>query len=161
MKSYPLAFINVFALARKEWHSTCDFVFWSNVVERQLRPSLDRAGSVLAPSVLSRTSNVLLGVCTLAYKSCLENGADGTALQKSFGSLPRVILEMQQLFGVCPSVDATELVRLRQVVDISNQDCHELELRLQHLQAEFQAIKTSTSWRITAPLRFLIQRMSI
>ena len=136
-----------------------DFEFWCNVVGRQLRPSLDRAGSVLAPSVLSRMSNVLLDACTLAYNSCLENGADGTALQTSFGSLPRVILEMQQLFGVCPSVDATELARLRQVVDISHQDCHELEVRLQDLQAEYQAIKTSTSWRITAPLRFLVQQM--
>lgn len=137
-----------------------DYSLWCTVVERLLRPSLDRAGAVLAPSVLSRVSNTLLDTCVSAYSSCLENGADGFALQKSFGALPRVILEMQQLYGVCTTVNCTELARLREIVDISHQQRRELEVSLKHLQSEYHAIKASTSWRITSPFRFLVRQIS-
>lgn len=132
---------------------------WCNVVKSLIRPSLDRAGGVLPPSVLSRVSTLLLETCESAYSSCLEYGADGTALQKSFGSLPRVVLEIQQLFGVCPSTDPMEFVRLRELVDLSRQERHQLEIQIRDLEGESQAIRRSTSWRLTAPLRLLMRKI--
>ena len=135
------------------------YKLWCDVIEHQLCPNLDRAGDVLSPSALAKVSPVLLETCVNAYDACLKNGADGTALQHSFGALPRVILEMQQCFGICPSTDTNDLLRLRQLVDNSHQERHLLESRLQNLEAELQAMRTSMSWRITAPIRNLIRHI--
>ena len=74
------------------------YKLWSDIVEQQLCPNLDRAGDLLSSSVLAKVSPVLLETCVLAHDACLKNGSDGTSLQQAFGALPRVILEAQQSF---------------------------------------------------------------
>ena len=138
-----------------------DFRTWSNALAQKLRPSLDRANDLLTPSVLSGVSPLLLETCELAYTTCLQQGADGSAAQQAFGSLPRVILDTQQRIGICPSSDHKELARLREVVDISRHESQQLESRLQDVQAELLAIKDSKSWRVTAPLRRLMRQFRI
>ena len=136
-----------------------DYQSWCNIIESKLCPSLDRASGVLEPSSSRRVSHTLLETCESAYNSCLDYGADGFALQKSFGSLPRVVLEMQQLFGVCPSTDPMEFIRMRELVDSSHREHNQLEARLRDLQVEYQALRRSTSWRLTAPLRLFMRQM--
>ena len=133
-----------------------DYKLWNDVLQQRISPNLDRAGDVLSSSVLAKVSPVLLETCILAFNSCIMNGADGSALQHSFSSIPRVILEMQQCYGICPSTDPYEFLRLRQLVDNSHQERNRLESRLRSLEGELKAMRSSTSWRITAPIRHLI-----
>lgn len=135
-----------------------EFRLWSTVIADQLRPSLDRAGDVLTPAVLSAVSPVLREACELAYTRNLQDGADGTALKHAFGALPRVVLEMQQRYGLCPSADHHEISRLRELLDASHQERKQLESRLGDLESELRAMRGSSSWRMTAPLRHLARQ---
>ena len=134
-----------------------DYRTWTNLIDRHLCPSLDRAGDGLSSVVLSRVNPALLEACSSAYNTCLKHGSDGTALKHTFDALPRVVLDIQQSHGLCPASDSNELLRMRELIDISRRERSELEGRLDDVQAELKALHESTSWRITSPLRSIMR----
>lgn len=139
---------------------------WTAVVNQHIQPSLDRASAALPASVMDTVNPALLTICEQAYAQTVGSGSNGRALAQAFASLPKVVLDVQRRYGVCPEGDAEESARLRGLLDQSHHHCQTLEhsladaeCRLQSLHAEVRAIRESSSWRLTAPLRSVMKRL--
>jgi len=107
----------------------------------------------------------LLAICEQAYAHTLDSGSNGSALAQAFAALPKVVLDEQKCYGVCPVNDGEECERLRALLDEAQQHSQRLEhaladveCRLQSLDAEVRAIRNSSSWRLTTPLRSVMRR---
>ena len=149
------------------------FEVWSEVITKQVQPSLDRSGEALTPALIAGVNSDLLNVCDTAYECALSRGSDGAALGSGFAALPRVVLEVQQRYSICPSADLQEPARLRESLEALHQERAQLQRslgdavdRYQHLESsaddlmsQLAAMRGSTSWRITAPLRYLAKRL--
>ena len=139
---------------------------WTAAVNKHLQPQLDRASDVCTASVKDTVNPGLLAICEQAYAKTLASGSNGSALAQAFAALPKVVLDEQKRYGVCPIEDGEESGRLRALLDESQQHCQRLEhsladaeCRLQSLDAEVRAIRESSSWRLTAPLRSVMKRL--
>ena len=132
---------------------------------------LDRAGDAMTASLIGGVNHSLLELCNQAYDLTLGNGSDGAACDEAFSSIPRLVLENQHHYGVCPGVDLQEPARLRdqlhvfdnerrklqQSLEKSETSQQELERLAQDLQSQLDAFRSSTSWRMTSPLRSIVR----
>lgn len=149
------------------------FELWSEVITNQVQHTLDRSGEAPSPALMAGMNSDLMDACDKAYACALSNGSDGDSLISGFAGLPRVVLEVQQRYGICPTADLQEPARLRESLEAVHQERAQLQRSLADavdryqrlescvgdLSSQLAALHGSTSWRITAPLRSIAKRL--
>ena len=155
---------------QKNNFSSFTFNVWSDIISSHVQPSLDRSSS----SVVSISSPLIIPelqeLCQQAYHDSIGTTSNGDSLRSSFSSLPRLVLDVQAQFGISAHVDVLEPARLRCVVDELDNDRNQLSLRISELDSQISsllieknslnsqlnAILASKCWRLSSPIRWLM-----
>ena len=125
-----------------------------------IRPEFNRAEDVINAESRARVHPLLLGVCERTYEIIVSASDKITSYQEHFNSLPRAVLECSARDQLLPEADFSLLQRrlhslesetqnLAFYLEQREQDCASLHRQLSDLQS-------SHSWKITAPIRALL-----
>jgi hypothetical protein len=128
-------------------------------LRQRLSADLNRAGAAVAPPAGSAAPQCeLLALCQRVYGAVVAEGTPSlTRFREVFDALPRAVLQALQAADLVPASrrvvtsDPADQARLLELE-------HQLARSAQTLQASEQqlaALRRSTSWRLTAPLRAL------
>tara|TARA_B100000674_G_scaffold346294_1_gene289805 strand:- start:312 stop:1298 length:987 start_codon:yes stop_codon:yes gene_type:complete len=122
-----------------------------------IRPELNRSETAINDQSLARIHPLLLETCNHAYKHIATASDKLTSYKERFNSLPRAVLEcssrdyllsesnLSLLYNRLHSVES-DAQNLAFSLEQSERDCVSLRHQLRDLQS-------SSSWKITAPLR--------
>ena len=125
---------------------------WGRTLQQRVEPGLNRAAHLVSDPDLdcARLNPQLLQLVQAAYDQACS-GLEGH--RQAFGSLPWPILDLcEQLQLCCPG--AQQQHHLRQL-EQALQNCHD---QCGAHQRELEALRCSSTWRATAPLRWLMDR---
>ena len=127
---------------------------WDQVLARHLRPDLNRASLSLPSGLAASLSPSLVRVCSSAMSRSVSSENFVLAFQEAFADLPRPILDVVHRYNLCPQVicphqgsaRSRELEAVRD--DLASSQCLVVDLR-----QRLDAVESSRTWRLTAPLR--------
>ena len=124
------------------------------------RPELNRAVDVINAESHARIHPVLLALCERTYEAIVSSSDQLTSFQEHFNFLPRAVMECSAREQLLPEADfgllqnrlqtiESEAQNLAFLLEQRDRDCELLRRQLINLQG-------SHSWKITAPLRALM-----
>ena len=127
------------------------------LIEKLIRPELNRSEAAINDHSHARIHPLLLEVCDRAYKNIIQENDQLTSYKEHFSSLPRSVLECSSREQIFPEGDFCLLnKRLHSIeaearnialsLEQCEEDCAALRLQVKNLQA-------SHSWKVTAPFR--------
>ena len=130
------------------------------LISTLIRPEFNRADAVISAEARARVNPLLIENCNNAYEIIINASDQLTTYQEHFGSLPRAVLECSARDQLLPEADfgllqnrlhsiETEAQNLALSLDRRERDCASLDLLVRNLQS-------SHSWKITSPLRALV-----
>ena len=125
-----------------------------------IKPEFNRAEAMISAESRARIHPLLLEVCKRAYGNIISAGDRLTNFREHFNALPRAVLECSARDQLLPEADfsllhkrlhslESETQNLAQSLGQREQECASLHRQLWDLQR-------SHSWRITAPIRGLV-----
>jgi len=125
---------------------------WAQILTQRVEPGLNRAVHVAQDPVSDRAglSPPLLQLMQEAYRQACSGVAGH---RQAFGSLPRPILELCEQLQLCAPG-----VQQQQRCVHQEQALAECRGQLAWEQQRLHALQCSTSWQLTAPLRWLMDR---
>lgn len=138
---------------------------WQELLRRFLRPNYNRAGQALSLGSRRQVNPRLEAICRRCFEALQRTESAQQRLEvfrEQFETLPRAALEVISRERMLPE---TEHVHF-------NSRCHQLEadlqsaraviddqnVRLEQQQRQLAALQSSTSWRLTAPMRSIVDR---
>tara|TARA_Y100001933_G_C18947663_1_gene542315 strand:- start:142 stop:1128 length:987 start_codon:yes stop_codon:yes gene_type:complete len=125
------------------------------------KSEFNRAETALSPDTHARIHPLLLQNCEHAYKCIFHSSDPILSFQEHFNSLPRAVLECSSRDQFVPEAEVSILHSRFNDMHADYQNvCSSLERCEQDcasLKQSLNAILNSSSWKITAPLRKIIQ----
>ena len=146
---------------------------WQQMLNKRLRPDLNRAAAALPQSVRSQVDLKLLEILAEAYASIRDGGYLIDDFKSAFNSIPQLVLsklfEFQTVSFLDPrllntnkalrntvsDLERKHAIQIQQLSDLTAalESVQEREL---DLQDKLQRMQASSSWRLTAPIRHLV-----
>ena len=130
------------------------------LIETLIRPELNRSEAAINNQSLAHMHPKLLEICDRAYKSIARSRDQLTDYQLHFNSLPRVVLDCSVRDQICPESRYNLLHnRLHSIESEAKDLAFLLEQQKQvsgSLQSQIRDLQSSRSWKITSPLRALV-----
>ena len=131
-----------------------------SLVATLIRPEFNRADAGISSESRARIHPLLLEACEHTYEVIINSSDQLRTYQEHFNYLPRAILECSVRDQLLPEADfgllqnnlrsiKAEAQNLALSLEQRERDCVSLELKVRDLQS-------SHSWKITAPLRALL-----
>ena len=127
------------------------------LIESLLEPQFNRAEHALSSESRGRVHPLLLEICEYTYKVITQSGDQLSSFQEHFNSMPRVLLECSARDRLLSETDNSfNYHRLHSIqsemLDVSS--ClKERESECASLVDQLRLLRSSHSWKITAPLR--------
>jgi len=142
------------AFFERHGHQRPQLERWRQSIQRRLRPDLNRSATALSQRMAADLNPALRSTCERAMAAAFSADGGVSRFQEAFAALPRPVLVAlqrhrlvpQSLPGFQPSALQEELEQRQQALEASQRSEGLLRARL-------AAIETSSSWRLTAPLR--------
>ena len=129
------------------------------MIAKFIRPELNRSETSINDQIRARVHPLLLEVCNDTYNKIAKAGLRLDSFKEHFDSLPRAVCECSAREQLLPESD---LGLLRSRLHSLESDTQSLILSLEQrqqdcasLQRQVRDIKSSQSWKVTAPLRAL------
>ena len=125
-----------------------------------IRPEFNRSEDLINDQIRARVNPLLLQLCSYTYNNIANSSFKLTKFKEHFDSLPYVVLEYLARERLAPENDfrpphnrlhslKAETHNLAVTLDQRERDC-------MSLQRQIRDLKSSHSWKITAPLRALV-----
>jgi hypothetical protein len=122
------------------------------IIDQRLCPELDRASASYPVALAAEVDASLLAVCQRCYDHVLASGSPTVeAYRQAFDSLPRTVLRALAQEGLScePAAMPQPEIGLQLERELAAS-----QLQAAELQRRLGAIEASSSWKITAPLRY-------
>ena len=127
------------------------------LIESLLQPQFNRAENALSSESRVRVHPLHLQICEQTYKVITQSSDQLTSFQEHFNSMPRVVLECSARDRLLSETDSSFLYHrlqsiqseMRSVSTCLNESKHECT----SLKNQLGLLRSSRSWKITAPLR--------
>ena len=125
-----------------------------------IRPELNRSEAAINDQNRARIHPLLLEICEHTYQIIFKSGDQLISYQEHFNSLPRAVLECSAREQLLPEADFGLLHNRLHSIEAETQNlAFSLEQRERDcasLQRQLSDLQNSHSWKITAPLRALV-----
>ena len=130
------------------------------LIANLIRPELNRSVAVIDDQNRARIHPLLMEICDTAYKSIIKEADKVLIYREVFNSIPRAVLECSVREQLLPENRFSLLQsRLHSLESEAQEKVFSLEQREQDcvsLRRQIDDIRSSLSWKITAPLRSLV-----
>ncbi len=128
---------------------------WKNVVKSRIELSLNRSNSIEFSQLNNNYSINLTKICSDLYEKVVDSSAKISAFRETFYSIPRPILDVFRNSELRPESinkrsSLEKELRLEEMVNESN-------VQIKDLRGELKALRSSKSWKITKPMRQLLE----
>ncbi len=131
---------------------------WESAVNTTIVKSLDRSSYSLPKSQAKYIEPSLLSFAETSYNYVDKEGSTLKSFQEAFSSLPMVILDALRKYKLCVSIMNQEDADHDSL--ILENELKDTQARLIDYDLQLKAIKASTIWRITSPIRYLLDKLS-
>lgn len=141
----------------KNGYETSSFELWEEIIQKRIKPSLNRSSLILSKSVLESINPSLLNATEKAFSIVRKGSKIVASYQEAFSSLPKPVLDAfhKNHFGD-QKLDSQQIDQER---ELNKKVILEMEKYSESLKRELSSVHNSTSWRITAPVRRLLNHL--
>ncbi|WP_320675986.1 hypothetical protein [Prochlorococcus sp. MIT 1300] len=130
---------------------------WEEAIAKRLSPNLNRASKSISINMTNCSDKALIEQCELVYSLLRKEGNSTMVFQEAFDALPRCVLNILHRHNIVEhpipcrtDIDQNFLVR----------ELESKKKELLRLEDENEAIKASSSWKMTAPFRSIKNLLS-
>lgn len=146
------------AFLERNGHERPTTAQWRQIIDCRLHADLNRAGAALPPRLAVSFNPDLLRQCQHVADKVLDSDHPVQAYQDAFQALPCSVLLSLRRHQLLPDAASgvnlqTELQQLNEALEISL-------ARQTELRQQLSALQRSSSWRLTAPMRYLWSQVS-
>ena len=131
-----------------------------SLISSLLKPEFNRSETALHAHSRARIHPLLLDICEDAYNNIIQAGDQLSSFQEQFYSLPRPVLECSARDQLLLETEASSFQDRLHLIESELQNAtNTLEQRERDyllLKDQLEDLKNSSSWRITSPIRVLI-----
>ena len=130
------------------------------LVATLIKPELNRSLTTLNDQIRARINPLLLDICDQTYKNINKAGNQLISYQDHFNSLPRAVVECSAREQLAPEADFGLLHNRLNSLEAETQtlvfSLEQRERDCASLKHQLRGLRSSHSWKITAPLRALV-----
>ena len=125
-----------------------------------IRPEWNRSETAIQDQNRARVNPLLLEICDQTYKDVVKASNQLNSYKEHFNALPGAVLECSAREELFPESNTSLLHNRLHSIESENKklsfSLERRELDCISLQSQVRGFQNSFSWRITAPLRFLV-----
>jgi len=150
----------------RQGHPRPEISRWKELLQRYLRPDYNRSDHALPGDVRNQVNPQLLEVCRIRFQSLQTADDNQQRLQvfrEEFSAIPRVAFELVSRELMLPEAFHANHDTLNKQLEAqlhrTRAEIQEQNVLIKHQQHQLDLLYSSSSWRFTAPLRSIFDRM--